>query len=85
MFERTAKFLFKLGLRRYPPLAALIGLAASKEVAVRAAALKYFFDNYTTRYTDYDPDEFSNVAFIPAIKGTTRFLAAPHEVSIRVK
>ncbi|RPD65851.1 hypothetical protein L226DRAFT_529987 [Lentinus tigrinus ALCF2SS1-7] len=75
-----AKFLFNLGLRRYPPLAELVGLMASNDEATRNAARKYFFDNYATRYADYDPDAFSNVAFIPAVKGGSRCLARPHEV-----
>ncbi|RDX42682.1 hypothetical protein OH76DRAFT_1410943 [Lentinus brumalis] len=78
--SEEAKFLFKLGLRRYPPLAELVGLMASGDEATRSAARKYFFDNYMTRYADYDPDAFSNVAFIPAVKGGTRCLARPHEV-----
>ncbi|TBU28918.1 hypothetical protein BD311DRAFT_721461 [Dichomitus squalens] len=78
--SEEAKFLFKLGLRRYPPLPELIGLAASKDEATRTAALKYFFDNYTTRYSDYDPENFSNVAFVPAMKDSSRILARPHEV-----
>ncbi|KAI0747853.1 hypothetical protein C8Q80DRAFT_1168786 [Daedaleopsis nitida] len=78
--SEEAKFLFKLGLRRYPPLAAIIGLAAGNDEAVREAALKYFFNNHTTRYADYDPDAFSNVAFIPALNGNTRCMARPHEV-----
>ena len=81
----AAKFLFKLGLRRYPPLAELVGLMASGDEAIRNAARKYFFDNYTIRYAaDYDPDAFSNVAFIPAVKGGTRCLARPHEVRLPV-
>lgn len=79
---RIAKFLFKLGLRRYPPMAELVGLAASSEKAVRTAALKYLLDNYMTRYADYDPDAFSNVAFIPAFQGDTGCLARPHEVNL---
>ena len=62
------------------PLRELIGLAASTDASTRAAALKYFFDNYATRYADYDPNDFSNVAYVPAMKGNTRCLAKPHEV-----
>ena len=57
---------------------------ASGDEAIRTAARKYFFENYTTRYADYDPDAFSNVAFIPAVKGGTRCLARPHEVRMSV-
>ena len=58
----------------------LIGLAASNDEAIRTAALKYFFDNITTRYSDYDPENFSNVAFVPALKDNSKTLARPHEV-----
>ncbi|KAI0637255.1 hypothetical protein C8Q77DRAFT_1216014 [Trametes polyzona] len=78
--SEEAKFLFKLGLRRYPPLPDLIGLAASRDEKIRAAALKYLLDNFMTRYADYDPNAFSNVPFIPAVKGGTRCLARYHEV-----
>ena len=78
----VAKFLFKLGLRRYPPLPDLIELAASRDEKIRAAALKYLLDNFMTRYADYDPHAFSNVRFIPAVKGGTRCLARYHEVKL---
>ncbi|KAI0646791.1 hypothetical protein C8Q79DRAFT_956470 [Trametes meyenii] len=78
--SEEAKFLFKLGLRRYPPLPDLIGLAASPDEKTQSAALKYLLDNYTTRYADYDPDAFANVAFIPALKDGKRCLAKPYEV-----
>ncbi|EIW60639.1 uncharacterized protein TRAVEDRAFT_119941 [Trametes versicolor FP-101664 SS1] len=78
--SEEAKFLFKLGLRRYPPLPDLIGLAASGDEKVRSAALKYLLDNYSTRYADYDPNAFSNVPFIPAVKGGKPCMAKPHEV-----
>lgn len=81
LMHLAAKFLFKLGLRRYPPLPDLIGLAASDDEKVRSAALKYLLDNYTTRYSDYDPNAFSNVPFIPAVKGGKPCMAKPHEVN----
>ncbi|KAI0781217.1 hypothetical protein BD413DRAFT_667167 [Trametes elegans] len=76
--SEEAKFLFKLGLRRYPPLPELIGLASSPDKNVRSAALKYLLDNYTTRYADYDPNTFANIAFIPTANDGK--LARPHEV-----
>ncbi|KAI0371771.1 hypothetical protein BV20DRAFT_1016624 [Pilatotrama ljubarskyi] len=78
--SEEAKFLFKLDLRRYPPLPDIIGLAASPDEKIRSAALKYFLDNYTTRYADYDPNAFANVAFVPAVKDGKQCLARPHEV-----
>ncbi|KAI0822620.1 hypothetical protein BC628DRAFT_1388241 [Trametes gibbosa] len=78
--SEEAKFLFKLGLRRFPPLPDLIGLAASQDEKVRSAALKYLLDNYTTRYPNYDPIDFSNVSYVPAVKNGKPCLGKPHEV-----
>ncbi|KAI8998895.1 hypothetical protein BD414DRAFT_519966 [Trametes punicea] len=79
--SEEAKFLFQLGLRRYPPLPDLIGLAASPDEKIRSTALKYLLDNYTTRYVDdYDPSAFANVAFIPAVQDGKPCLAKPFEV-----
>ncbi|KAI0670652.1 hypothetical protein C8Q78DRAFT_1037269 [Trametes maxima] len=78
--SEEAKFLFKLGLRRYPPLPGLVGLVASPDEKIHSVALKYLLDNYTTRYADYDPDTFANVPFVPALKDGKRHLAKPYEV-----
>ncbi|KAG6820876.1 hypothetical protein H0H93_010220 [Arthromyces matolae] len=74
-----AKFLFELGLLRYPPLPVLINLCASVDSTlitththqVRTVALKYLLDHIGTHYKDYDPSNFATVAFIPAIKDST--------------
>ncbi|CDO69004.1 hypothetical protein BN946_scf184834.g11 [Trametes cinnabarina] len=79
--SEEAKFLFKLDLRRYPPLPDIVGLAASQDEKVRSAAFKYLLDNYATRYADYDPAAFANVAFIPAVKDGKPCLAKPLEAS----
>jgi len=77
----TAKLLFDLGLRRYPPLATLLNIAAGPDPQTRNAALKYFLDNISTKYGDYNPSLFVNLAFVPAVKTDgTKFLAKPHEV-----
>ena len=62
-----AKFLFSLGLRRYPPLEVLLKLSTDQDEALRSTALRYFLDN-TAKYEDYDPDDFSHIAFIPALR-----------------
>ncbi|KAI9067076.1 hypothetical protein FKP32DRAFT_1644765 [Trametes sanguinea] len=78
--SEEAKFLFQLGLRRYPPLPEIIALAASSDEKIRPAALKYFLDNYTTRYANYEPSTFASVAFIPAVKDGKPCFAKPFEV-----
>ncbi|KAI0083802.1 hypothetical protein BDY19DRAFT_975723 [Irpex rosettiformis] len=75
-----AKFLHSLGLRRYPPLDVILCLAASTDEKIRSTALRYFLDNYQTRYPDYQPSSFANLAFVPAMKGTVPYLGKPGEV-----
>ncbi|KAI0037007.1 hypothetical protein K488DRAFT_75577 [Vararia minispora EC-137] len=74
-----AKFLFSLGLKRSPPLGDLLKLAAGPDAEVRPKALKYFIDN-STKYTSYDPYDFKDLAFVPAIGKMGSHLATPLEV-----
>ena len=71
-------FIESLGVRRYPTLGKIIELAASDEPEVQHSALQYFLSNLETRYGDYNPDDFANVAFIPTKSG---LLARPNEVT----
>ncbi|KAL5514880.1 hypothetical protein ACEPAG_2196 [Sanghuangporus baumii] len=64
-YSDEAKFLFSLGLRRYPPLDVLLKLASDQDGFLRSTALRYFLDN-TSKYDDYDPDKFNHLAFVPA-------------------
>ncbi|KAH7882874.1 hypothetical protein F5I97DRAFT_1930497 [Phlebopus sp. FC_14] len=64
--SEEAKFLFRLGLRRYPPLETIIELCASQDSTAGTIAFKYLCDNIPFKYTDYKPDRFSTFAFIPA-------------------
>ncbi|KAG9080781.1 hypothetical protein FRC06_006170, partial [Ceratobasidium sp. 370] len=76
-----AKFMFELGLLRYPPLETILTLAAAVDVDKRALALKYFMDNHSTRYTNYQPQAFKHLSFVPAIKPDgTAFLTNPTSV-----
>ncbi|KAJ3549086.1 hypothetical protein NM688_g5219 [Phlebia brevispora] len=75
-----AKFLYMLGLRRFPPLETILNLAGSPDLRIRSLALKYFLDNHATKYSDYRAASYSHIAFIPAIKGKTEFMAKPGEV-----
>ncbi|KAI6015244.1 hypothetical protein F5J12DRAFT_816858 [Pisolithus orientalis] len=64
--SEEAKLLFRLGLLRIPPLGTIVQLCSSPDAAVRTVAFKYLCDNIPARYPDYTPDDFANVAFIPA-------------------
>ncbi|TFK75311.1 hypothetical protein BDN72DRAFT_892280 [Pluteus cervinus] len=60
-----AKFLFELGLQRYPPLDVLIDLCAHEDTQIRETALKYFLDHAHTKYGDYEPAAYAAKYFIP--------------------
>jgi len=74
-----AKFLFNLGLRRYPPTEVILGIA-SKGEPLGTVALGYFLDNYIQKYTDYTIDAHANIAFVPAVHRGEKKLAKPLEV-----
>lgn len=76
-----AKFLFSLGLQRYPSLPVVLELASSQDETVREAALRYFLDNVLVKYPDYDPNNFGQIAFIPSVKDQKPYMAKPSEVS----
>jgi hypothetical protein len=74
-----AKFLFDLGLRRFPPTEVILAIAAEGELR-GALALNYFLDNYIQKYADYSVDAHADVAFVPAIHGGEKKLMKPLEV-----
>ncbi|KAH9061942.1 hypothetical protein EDB87DRAFT_1682606 [Lactarius vividus] len=74
-----AKFLFSLGLRRFPPLLELLNIAASDNQTVREKALSFFLDNLY-QYLDYNPQNFRDLAFVPALRGSEKVLAKPFEL-----
>ncbi|TFY51778.1 hypothetical protein EVJ58_g10387 [Rhodofomes roseus] len=78
--SEEAKFLYNLGLQRFPSLHVILGLAASADQKVRTVALRYFLDSVATKYSDYDPNNFSQIAFIPAVKDGKPYMAKPSEV-----
>jgi hypothetical protein len=47
---------------------------------VQTKALTYFLDNFDDIYRDYDPQNFSDLAFVPAVLGSKKMLAKPLEV-----
>ncbi|EDR11411.1 uncharacterized protein LACBIDRAFT_313549 [Laccaria bicolor S238N-H82] len=75
-----AKLLFELGLQRYPPLKTVIALCASQDSELHTSALNYLIDNLSTRYQEYDPTNFDDIHFIPALNGTEMCLGSPKEV-----
>jgi hypothetical protein len=78
--QSTAKFVFSLGLRRAPPLTEILHIAASDNSSVRKKALSFFLDNISNKYTGYNPKNFQDLAFVPAILGSEKVLAKPFEV-----
>ncbi|KAH9951982.1 hypothetical protein B0H21DRAFT_817732 [Amylocystis lapponica] len=78
--SEEAKLLYGLGLRRFPPLHELVSLAANANPSTRAIALKYLLDNFVSKYSDFDPANFSELAFIPALKDGASCMAKHHEV-----
>ncbi|KAF8688692.1 hypothetical protein RHS03_09437, partial [Rhizoctonia solani] len=79
--SEEAKFMFELGLKRFPPLETILTLAGATEIDKRTAALKYFMDNHSTRYTSYQAHTFKHLSFVPAIKPDgTSFLSNPAAV-----
>ncbi|KIP09762.1 hypothetical protein PHLGIDRAFT_102310 [Phlebiopsis gigantea 11061_1 CR5-6] len=78
--SEEAKFLYKLGLRRFPPLDTILTLAAEANEDKRSQALKFFLDNHGTKYSSYKSTDFSTLAFIPALRNNKPCLAKPSEV-----
>ena len=76
----TAEFLFSLGLRRAPPLTEILHIAASDNPSMRTKALSFFLDNISNYYSDYDPKNYRDLAFVPAILGSEKVLAKPFDV-----
>jgi hypothetical protein len=58
----------------------ILHIAASVNPSLRTNALSFFLDNISNNYSDYDPENFQDLAFVPAILGSERVLAKPSEV-----
>lgn len=72
--------LFDLGLRRFPPIDTLLGLAAGPE-PVNQLAFNYLLSNIETHYSGFDSSTFGGVAFIPSTSATgNNTLSRPGEV-----
>ena len=57
----------------------IVDLAASANAAVRVLALKYLIDNIPKRYDDYDPANFQDIAYVPALRGDNSVQGTPKE------
>ena len=76
-----AKMLFQLGLRRFPPVDVLLGIAAGRP-PTNERALRYLLDKFQSQYVTFDANAFSGVPFIPSTSPTGHsVLAKPGEVS----
>jgi uncharacterized protein DUF3684 len=71
---------FSLGLRRAPPLREILTIAASDDPTVRTKALTFFLDNLSDKYSDYDPENVRDLAFVPAVLESEKVLSKPFEV-----
>jgi hypothetical protein len=76
----VAKMLYALGLRRFPPIDALLGIAAGR-ASMNDRALQYLLANISNHYVNFVPTAHAGVAFIPATTASgTHILAKPGEV-----
>lgn len=76
----TAKFMYSLGLKQYPSLDEIIRIASLGDADLRTKALKYLLAHFTSRYSNYTPSVYSDVAFVPALRDGKSALAKPSEV-----
>ncbi|KAH9963432.1 hypothetical protein BGW80DRAFT_850444 [Lactifluus volemus] len=74
------KLLLALGVRCALSLSDILTIAASDNLTARDWALNYFLGNLSTRYSEYDPHNYRDLAFVPAVVGSMRVLAKPFEV-----
>lgn len=58
----------------------ILRIAASDDPTVRSTALTFFLDKISVKYSDYDPHDFRDLAFVPAVRGSEKLLAKPFEV-----
>ena len=65
--HHLADLLYRLGLRRHPPLETIVTLSSTApDTTVRTTAFIYLCDNLRSKYSHYNPDNFRDIAFIPA-------------------
>jgi hypothetical protein len=61
-------------------LSDILRIAASDNPTVRMKALSFFLEKISVKYSDYDPHNFRDLAFVPAVRGSEKVLAKPLEV-----
>jgi len=77
--------LFSLGLRRFPPIDVLLGIAVGRS-PMNDKALQYLLNNFQSQYINFDASSFSAMSFLPATTPLGQaILAKPGEVSIDTK
>lgn len=60
-----AELMYRLGLRRYPPLEEIVELC-SQDTPVGKCGFNYLCINLRLVYPGYSPNNFRHIAFIPA-------------------
>ncbi|KAG9310114.1 hypothetical protein JVU11DRAFT_9726 [Chiua virens] len=78
--SEEAKLLYRLGLRRFPPLETAVALCASSDASICTIAFKYLCDSIPSKYPEYNPDNFGHIAFIPSEGEDGPHLGKPAEV-----
>lgn len=58
----------------------ILRIAASDDPTVRTKALMFFLETSSRYYSNYDPYDFRDLAFIPAILGSKKVLVKPSDV-----
>jgi hypothetical protein len=58
----------------------ILRIAASDDPTVRTKALMFFLQTLPRYYYDYDPYDFRDLAFIPAILGSEKIMVKPLDV-----
>ncbi|KAG0706642.1 hypothetical protein DFH29DRAFT_900607 [Suillus ampliporus] len=70
-----------MGFLRHPPLEKLIEIAGNPDQGVRRAAFMYLASKFDELYdTQYDPSQYENMPFIPAIKDGQECVGTYEEV-----
>jgi hypothetical protein len=58
----------------------ILHIAASDNPTVRTKALTFLLEKISVHYSNYDPHDFRDLAFVPAIRESEKVLAKPLEV-----
>ncbi|KAG1730664.1 uncharacterized protein EDB91DRAFT_1059251, partial [Suillus paluster] len=75
------QILTDMGFLRHPPLEKLIEIAGDTDQGVRRAAFKYLTSKFDELYdTEYDPSQYDNMPFIPALKDGQECVGTYEEV-----